>query len=52
MDLNHLYFRQQVSQFNAENASCANARRSHQDMADAYSALISSSRNSLAQMAA
>lgn len=46
MDLNYFYFRQQVSKFNADNASCGNARRAHQDMADAYAALISSSRGS------
>ena len=52
MDLNYLYFRQQVSQFGADNAACVNARRAHQDMADAYSALIKSSRSSLTLMAA
>ena len=51
MDLNYLYFRQQVSQFGADNAACVNARRAHQDMADAYSALIKSSRSSLTLMA-
>ena len=45
MDLNYLYFRQQVSQFNADSAACSNSRRAHQDMADAYGALILSSRN-------
>jgi len=45
VDLNYLYFRQQVSQFNADSAACNNSRRVHQDMADAYSALILSSRN-------
>jgi len=52
MDLNYLYFRQQVSQFNADNASCDQARRSHQDMADAYGALIRTSRNAVTQVAA
>ena len=45
MDLNYLYFRQQMSRFNAENAACANSRKSHQDMADAYDALIAAWRN-------
>ena len=45
MDLNYLYHRQQVSQFNADNSVCEPSRRSHQDMADAYGALILSSRN-------
>lgn len=45
MDLNYLYQRQQVSQFNADNAACGNSRKSHQDMADAYGALIAGSRN-------
>ena len=52
MDLNYLYFRQQVSQFSADNASCDDARRAHQDMAHAYAALIRSSRNSLTPVAA
>lgn len=47
MDLNYLNFRQRVSQFNADNAACGDARRAHQDMADAYAALIRSSRNCL-----
>lgn len=45
MDLNYLYFRQQVSQFNADNSECEPARKSHQDMADAYGALIATSKN-------
>lgn len=45
MDLNCLYFRQQVSQFNADNAGCASSRRAHQDMADAYLERIASLRN-------
>ena len=40
MDLNYLYFRQQVSQFNADNAACDNSRDAHQEMADVYSSLI------------
>lgn len=45
MDLNYLYQRRQISQFNADNAACGNSRRSHQNMADAYGALIASARN-------
>jgi hypothetical protein len=45
VDLNYIYQRLQVSQFNADNAVCNNSRRSHQDMADAYAALIASARN-------
>ena len=40
MDLNYLYFRQQVAQFNADNAACGNSRDAHQEMADAYGLLI------------
>jgi hypothetical protein len=40
MDLNYLYFRQQVSQFNADNAVCGNSRGAHQEMANAYGQLI------------
>jgi len=46
MDLNDLYFRQQVSRFGADNAACAGSRRTHRDMADAYGALIATARNS------
>ena len=45
MDLNYIYQRQQVSQFNADNAACDNSRRAHQNMADAYAALIATARN-------
>ena len=45
LDVNYLYHRQQVSQFNADNAACDSSRRSHQNMADAYVALIAASRN-------
>ena len=45
MDINYLYQRQQVSQFKADNAACNGSRKSHQDMADAYRALIAASRN-------
>jgi hypothetical protein len=44
MDLNYLYFRQQVSQFNADNATCDNSRNSHQELADAYGLLIADAR--------
>lgn len=44
MDLNYLYFRQQVSQFNADNAACDNSREAHQQMADGYSSLIAEAR--------
>ena len=46
MDLNYLYFRQQVSQFNADNAGCDSARNAHQVMADAYCVLIADERDS------
>ena len=46
MDLNYLYFRQQVSQFNADNAGCDSARNAHQVMADAYNVLIVDERDS------
>ena len=46
MDLNFLYQRQQVWQFNADNAACDNSRRSHQELADAYGAQIAAARNS------
>ena len=45
MDLNYIYQRQQISQFNADNASCENSRRAHQDMADAYGALIAATKS-------
>ena len=44
LDLNYLYFRQQVSQFNADNAACDNSREAHQQMADGYSSLIAEAR--------
>jgi len=46
MDLNYLYFRQQVSQFNADNAASDSARNAHQVMADAYNVLITDERDS------
>lgn len=36
MDMNYIYFRQQVAQFMADNASSREARHAHQGMADAY----------------
>ena len=45
MDLNYLYHRQQVSQFHADNSACEPSRKSHQDMADAYVALIATAKN-------
>jgi hypothetical protein len=40
MDLNYIYYRQQVSQFMADTASCVEARHAHQGLADAYSLWI------------
>lgn len=45
MDLNYLYFRRQVSQYNADNAAGDAARSAHQVMADAYAVLIDDERN-------
>jgi hypothetical protein len=45
MDLNYLFHRQQVSQFNADNADCTASRRVHQQLADAYRGRISDQRN-------
>ena len=45
MDLNYLYHRQQVSQFNADNSGCGPSRRAHQEMADSYRTLITSAKN-------
>ena len=36
MDLNYLYFRQQVALIRAERAACDPSRRAHSEMADAY----------------
>lgn len=47
MDLNYLFFRQQVSQFNADNAACDNSRYAHQEMADAYCAQILAARETI-----
>lgn len=49
MDLNYLYHRRQVSQFRADNAASDQARDAHQEMADAYGALIGSSKDSAPQ---
>ena len=40
MDLNYLYYRQQVSSFMADNAASEESRRSHREMAEGYRALI------------
>ena len=45
MDLNYLHFRQQVSRFNADNASCEKSRRAHRELADAYGVRITRARN-------
>jgi hypothetical protein len=45
MDLNYLYHRQQVSQFNADNSGSEPSRRAHQEIADTYRTLISSAKN-------
>ena len=45
MDFNYLYHRQQVSQYQADNSACEPSRKSHQDMADAYLALIATAKN-------
>lgn len=50
MDLNDLYHRQQVSQFNADNSACEPSRKSHQDMADSYLALIATAKNARGQI--
>jgi hypothetical protein len=39
VDLNYLYQRRQISQFNADNAASEISRSAHQDMADAYGTL-------------
>ena len=36
MDINYLYYRQQVAQFMADTASSVEARHAHQGMSDAY----------------
>jgi hypothetical protein len=48
VDLNYLFQRRQISQFNADNAACGISRKAHQDMADAYGALIATARNGTA----
>ena len=52
MDLNYLFHRQQVSQFNADNAGCSASRLAHQQMADAYRGRISAQRNARAEATA
>ena len=36
MDVNYIYYRQQVSQFMADTATSPEARHAHQGLADAY----------------
>jgi hypothetical protein len=36
MDINYIYYRQQVSQFMADTALSLEARHAHQGLADAY----------------
>lgn len=45
MDLNYLYYRQQVSLMRADRADCEHSRKSHSGLADLYSALIERARN-------
>lgn len=52
MDLNYLYHRHQVAQYHADNAACDEARDAHQAMANAYSSLISQSKNAALQVQA
>ena len=40
MDLNYLYYRHQVSLFNAEHATCEESRLAHLSLVDAYAAKI------------
>ncbi len=40
VDLTYLHHRQQVSQYHADNAICAQSRHAHQVMADSYRLLI------------
>ena len=49
LDLNYLYHRHQVAQYHADNAACDEARDAHQTMANAYSSLISQSKNAALQ---
>jgi hypothetical protein len=42
MDLNYLYYRQQVEVFLADNAACLSSRVAHRDLAERYTKLIES----------
>lgn len=44
MDFNHLYHRQQTELMRADAATCVCSRRSHQDLADLYGAIIAGGR--------
>ena len=46
MDLNYLYYRQQVSKFMAENAQSLDGRRIHSEFAERYAAPIAEARSS------
>jgi len=46
MDLNYLYYRQQVSKFMAENAQSLDGRRIHSEFAERYAARIAEARSS------
>lgn len=47
MDLNYIYYRQQVSHFKAATAACDEARHAHQGLADAYAVLIADAKGIL-----
>jgi hypothetical protein len=46
MDLNYLYHRHQVSTFNAENATCEQARLAHRSLVASYAAKIEQAKRS------
>ena len=45
MDLNYLYYRQQVEVFLADNAACRSSRVAHRQLAQRYTKLIESKKN-------
>lgn len=47
MDLNYLYYRQQVSVFMALNAACDRSRDAHRGLADGYALRIAAARGGL-----
>ena len=51
MDLNHLYFRQQVELLRADAAACDQSRAAHQELADTYGDRIASARQALFEAA-